>query len=109
VSVQAAIKVVAGRYSPPLDNTAQAIRANLLAAAVITTFTGERRSSESSQGPLTFWISLVLSCTVQLLVGYWLNVHPTPQTRNELKGAAVLAIVPGYAVGNTVIFSCYRS
>jgi hypothetical protein len=47
----------------------------------------------------SFWISLVVSCTVQVLVGYWLTMHLAPQTRSELKGAAVLAIVPGYAVG----------
>jgi hypothetical protein len=51
----------------------------------------------------SFWISLVVSSTVQLCVGYWISVHLAPQTRGELKGAAVLAIVPGYAVG-TVLF-----
>jgi hypothetical protein len=51
----------------------------------------------------SFWISLLVSSAVQLLVGYWISVHLAPQTRGELKGAAVLAIVPGYAVG-TVLF-----
>jgi len=45
------VRAVGERYSSPLDSTAQAIRASLLAAAVITIFTGDRRSSESSQGP----------------------------------------------------------
>jgi hypothetical protein len=52
---------------------------------------------------VSFWISLVVSCTVQLLIGHWISVHLAPQTRGELKGAAVLAIVPGYVVG-TVLF-----
>jgi hypothetical protein len=47
----------------------------------------------------SFWISLIVSCTVQLLVGYWLSVHLAPQTRGELKGVGVLTILPGYAVG----------
>jgi hypothetical protein len=36
---------------------------------------------------------------MQLLVSYWISVHLAPQTRGELKGAAVLSIIPGYAVG----------
>jgi hypothetical protein len=48
---------------------------------------------------VSFWISLAVSCIVQLIVGYWIAAHLAPQTRGELKGAAVLAIVPGYAVG----------
>jgi hypothetical protein len=48
---------------------------------------------------VSFWISLVASCTMQLLVCYWISVHLAPQTRGELKGAAVLSIIPGYAVG----------
>jgi len=51
----------------------------------------------------SFWISLAVSCAVQLLVGCWISVHLAPQTRGELKGAAVLPILPGYAVG-TVLF-----
>jgi len=47
----------------------------------------------------SFWISLVVSCAVQLLVGHWLSVHLAPRTRSELKGAGVLTIVPGYVVG----------
>jgi hypothetical protein len=47
----------------------------------------------------SFWISLVVSCAVQLLVGYWLSLHLAPQTRGELKGVGVLTIVPGYVVG----------
>jgi hypothetical protein len=46
-----------------------------------------------------FWISLVVSCAVQLLVGHWLSVHLALQTKAELKGARVLTIVPGYVVG----------
>ena len=47
----------------------------------------------------SFWISLVVSCVVQSMVGYWLSVHFAPQTRGELKGAAFLTILPGYLVG----------
>ncbi len=46
-----------------------------------------------------FWISLVVSCAVQSIVGYWLSVHLAPQTRGEVKGVGVLTIVPGYLVG----------
>jgi hypothetical protein len=52
---------------------------------------------------VSFWVSLVVSCTVQLLVGYSISLHLAPKSRGELKGAAVLAIVPGYAVG-TLLF-----
>jgi hypothetical protein len=47
----------------------------------------------------SFWIALVVSCAVQLFVGYWLNVHLAPQTRGEVKGVGVLTIVPGYVSG----------
>jgi len=47
----------------------------------------------------SFWISLVASCAVQLVFGYWLSVHFAPQTRGELKGVGVLTIIPGYLVG----------
>src|ERR1700721_3629893 len=43
--------LTAGRYSCPLDRTAHAIRASLLAAAVMTTLIGARCSSASSHGP----------------------------------------------------------
>jgi hypothetical protein len=48
---------------------------------------------------VSFWFSLVISCTVQLLVGYWISMHLAPNSRNELKGAAFLTIFPGYAAG----------
>jgi len=48
---------------------------------------------------IRFWISLVVSFVLQLLVGYWINVHEAPHSRNGLKGAAFLAILAGYAVG----------
>jgi hypothetical protein len=35
---------------------------------------------------------------VQLLVGHLINVSQAPQSRNELRGAAFLAIFAGYAV-----------
>jgi len=47
----------------------------------------------------SFWISLVVSCAVQLTVGYWISVHLAPQTSSELKRAGFLTIIPGYAVG----------
>ncbi len=46
-----------------------------------------------------FWLSLSLSCIVQLLVGHIITVRLAPQSRGELKGAAFLAILAGYAVG----------
>src|SRR5580692_11836883 len=49
--VQEGIKAVGGRYCSPLDRTAQATRASLLAAAVITTLIGDRRSRALSHGP----------------------------------------------------------
>lgn len=52
----------------------------------------------------SFWISLVVSCAVQSIVGYWLNVRFAPQTRSELRGAGVLTIVPGYVVGALLFF-----
>jgi hypothetical protein len=47
----------------------------------------------------SFWLSLPLSCIVQLLVGHIITVRLAPQSRGELKGAAFLAILAGYAVG----------
>lgn len=47
----------------------------------------------------SFWISLFVSCAVQLMVGYWFSVRFAPQTRSELKGAGFLTILPGYLVG----------
>jgi hypothetical protein len=43
--------LTAGRYSRPLERTAHAIRASLLAAAVMTTLIGPRSSSASSHAP----------------------------------------------------------
>lgn len=48
---------------------------------------------------VSFWLSLLASCAVQLPLGYWLNVHMTPYTRGEVRGVGFLTIVPGYAVG----------
>lgn len=47
----------------------------------------------------SFWLAVVISCTVQLFVGHWISVDQAPQSRSELKGAAFLAIIVGYAVG----------
>jgi hypothetical protein len=52
----------------------------------------------------SFWLSLPLSCIVQLLVGHILTVHLAPQSRGELRGAAFLAILAGYAVGVPLFF-----
>jgi hypothetical protein len=48
---------------------------------------------------VSFWLAVVVSCTVQLFVGHWISVHQSPHSRGALKGAAFLAIVFGYAVG----------
>jgi len=47
----------------------------------------------------SFWISLVVSCAVQLSIGYSVSLRFAPQTSRDLKGAALLTIVPGYAIG----------
>jgi hypothetical protein len=47
----------------------------------------------------SFWLSLSISCIVQLLVGHVITVSLAPHSRGELKGAAFLAILVGYAVG----------
>jgi hypothetical protein len=51
---------------------------------------------------VSFRVSLVVSCVVQLLIGYWISEHLAPQSSGELKGGAVLAIVPGYAIGTAL-------
>jgi hypothetical protein len=48
---------------------------------------------------VSFWLSLVISCAVQLLVGHWISMHPVPHLRRGLEGAGILAIPLGYAVG----------
>ena len=48
---------------------------------------------------VSFWLSLFASCTVQLPIGYWINVRTAPYTRGELKGAGFLTIAAGYALG----------
>jgi hypothetical protein len=48
---------------------------------------------------VSFWISLIASCLVQLPIAYWISVHWAPRTRGELKGGAFLVIGIGYAVG----------
>ncbi len=47
----------------------------------------------------SFWLSLPVVFIVDLLVGHRINVHFAPQSRNELRGAAFLAILAGYAIG----------
>lgn len=47
----------------------------------------------------SFWLSLVVSCAVQLFAGHWISMHSAPRSRNELKGAGFLAIFAGYLVG----------
>jgi hypothetical protein len=47
----------------------------------------------------SFWLSLPVVFIVNLLVGHRIVVDLAPQSRNELKGAAFLAILAGYAVG----------
>jgi hypothetical protein len=48
---------------------------------------------------VSFWVALVASGTVQLLVGYWVMAHLALWSRGPIKGATVLTIAPGYAVG----------
>lgn len=47
----------------------------------------------------SFWLSVAIGCIIQLLVGHLITVRLAPQSRGELKGAAFLAILAGYAVG----------
>jgi len=48
----------------------------------------------------SFWVSLAVACVVQLVVGHFINVRLAPESRNELRGAAFLAILAGYAVAS---------
>jgi len=52
----------------------------------------------------SFGLSLPVAFVVQLLVGHIIVVSQAPRSRNELKGAAFLAIFAGYAVGVPVFF-----
>lgn len=47
----------------------------------------------------SFWLSLLVTGIVQLLIGHLINVHLAPRSRSELRGAAFLAILAGYTVG----------
>jgi hypothetical protein len=47
----------------------------------------------------SFWLSLVVSCAVQLFAGHWISAHFAPRSRNEMKGAGFLAMFAGYLVG----------
>jgi hypothetical protein len=47
----------------------------------------------------SFWLSVAIGCTIELLVGHLITLRLAPQSRGELKGAAFLAILAGYAVG----------
>lgn len=57
----------------------------------------------------SFWLSLPVVFVVDLLAGHQINVHLAPQSRNELKGAAFLAILAGYTVGVPVFLLLQRA
>lgn len=46
----------------------------------------------------SFWLSLPVGCIVPLVVGHVINVRIGTQSRSELRGAAFLTILAGYAV-----------
>ena len=46
----------------------------------------------------SFWWTLPVAAFVQLLVGHIIKAHLAMESRNELRGAAFLAIPAGYAV-----------
>jgi hypothetical protein len=48
---------------------------------------------------VSFWLSLVISCVVQLFLGHWIGVSQAPHSTSGIKGAGFLAIFVGYAVG----------
>jgi hypothetical protein len=48
---------------------------------------------------VSFWLSLVISCAVQLFLGHWIGVSQAPHSTSGIKGAGFLAIFVGYAVG----------
>jgi hypothetical protein len=35
---------------------------------------------------VSFWLSIVISCTVQLFVGHWISVHQAPHSRGAKRG-----------------------
>lgn len=47
---------------------------------------------------VSFWISLVLSCSVQLFAGFWLTTNLVPRSGSNLKEVGLLTIFSGYAV-----------
>jgi hypothetical protein len=48
---------------------------------------------------LSFWLSLAVACTVQLFVGYWIDVRAALLRGSSAKGAGFLSLFVGYAVG----------
>lgn len=48
---------------------------------------------------VSFWLSLVIACAVQLLVGHWLNVRDAAQPRHGIRGIGSLTIIVGSVVG----------
>lgn len=57
---------------------------------------------------VSFWLSLVIACTVQLLVGHWLNVRDATQSRHDIGGVGNLTIIAGWLVGAFVFFLIQR-
>jgi hypothetical protein len=57
---------------------------------------------------ISFWLSLVIACNVQLLIGHWLNVHDATQARHDIKGVGSLTVIVGYVVGAFVFLLIQR-
>jgi hypothetical protein len=52
----------------------------------------------------SFWLSLPVGCVVQLAIGHVINMRLAPQSRNEFRGAAFLALLAGFAVEIPLFF-----
>lgn len=57
---------------------------------------------------VSFWLSLVISCAVQVLVAHWINVRHALNSRGELKGAGFLAMLAGYSTGAVLFLLMQR-
>jgi hypothetical protein len=53
---------------------------------------------------VAFWISLIVACAAQLFVGYWIGARTSLQAGNNAKGAGLLSLFVGYAVGVPLFF-----
>jgi O-antigen ligase len=48
---------------------------------------------------LSFWLALAVTCAVQLFVAYWIDVRAVLLRGSNAKGAGLLSLFVGFAVG----------